>query len=140
MIDFKTIKEGERLRVVGAGAPGFANVGDFVTVTSCNGANRVDVARADGETAYFALTCGAARLEPVTEPKTVADLLKLPVFVMFSQRVTKGEDGGVVHIPVTNTTLSFFAEADTKLLATDAEGVCWRLCRDPHGWCREKTL
>lgn len=65
MIDFATTKPGDKLKIVGAGAPGFAKLGDIVTVTKCNGTNRVDVIREDGESAYFALTCGAARLEPV---------------------------------------------------------------------------
>lgn len=65
-IDFATTKPGDKLKIVGQGAPGFAKLGDVVTVTECNGKNRVDVAREDGETAYFALTCGAARLELVT--------------------------------------------------------------------------
>lgn len=65
MIDFSTTKTGDKLRIVGAGAPGFAKLGDVVTVTSCNGTNRVDVTNEDGESAYFALTCGAARLEPL---------------------------------------------------------------------------
>ena len=63
MIEFSKIKPGDKLRIVGAGAPGFASLGDIVTVISCNGRNRCDVARSDGKTAYFALTCGAARLE-----------------------------------------------------------------------------
>lgn len=66
MIDFATTKPGDKLKIVGAGAPGFAKLGDVVTVTKCNGTNRVDVVREDGESAYFALTCGAARLEPVS--------------------------------------------------------------------------
>lgn len=65
MIDYAQVKPGDKLKIVGAGAPGFAKLGDEVEVTTCNGRNRVDVKRADGETAYFALTCGAARLEPV---------------------------------------------------------------------------
>lgn len=64
-IDFSKTKVGDKLRIVGAGAPGFAKLGDVVEVVSCNGHNRCDVKREDGETAYFALTCGAARLEPV---------------------------------------------------------------------------
>lgn len=64
-IDFSKTKPGDKLRIVGAGAPGFAKLGDIVEVTECNGHNRVDVKREDGETAFFALTCGAARLEPV---------------------------------------------------------------------------
>ena len=64
MIDFKTVKQGDRLRIVGAGAPGYAKLGDIVTVTSCNGYTRVDVVNDLGTPAYFVLTCGAARLEP----------------------------------------------------------------------------
>lgn len=70
MIDFSKVKAGDRLKIVGAGAPGFANLGDIVTVTKCNGTNRCDVEREDGETAYFALTCGAARLEPIPDSAT----------------------------------------------------------------------
>lgn len=65
MIDYDKLKVGDKLRIVGAGAPGFAKLGDIVTVTQ-TAERRVDVAREDGETAYFALTCGAARLELVT--------------------------------------------------------------------------
>lgn len=65
MIEYAKVKTGDLLKVVGAGAPGFANLGDIVEVVSTNGSNRCDVRRADGETAYFALTCGAARLAPV---------------------------------------------------------------------------
>lgn len=67
MIDYGKIKEGDKLRIVGAGAPGFAKLGDIVTVRSCNGTNRCDVTHDEsGDEAYFALTCGAARLEPVS--------------------------------------------------------------------------
>ena len=65
MINYTETKPGDKLKIVGAGAPGFANLGDVVTVVSCNGVNRVDVVRADGESAYFALTCGAGRLESI---------------------------------------------------------------------------
>ena len=65
MIDYAKIKEGDKLRITGMGAPGFAALGDLVEVVSTNGKNRCDVKRADGETAYFALTCGAQRLEPI---------------------------------------------------------------------------
>lgn len=65
MIDFSKVKEGDKLKIVGAGAPGFAKLGDVVTVTSCDGHRRCDVVNEAGEAAYFALTCGAARLEPV---------------------------------------------------------------------------
>jgi hypothetical protein len=65
MIDFEAVKVGDKLRIVGAGAPGFAQLGDVVTVTACNGTNRCDVVNEAGSSAYFALTCGAARLEYV---------------------------------------------------------------------------
>lgn len=65
-IDYEKVKVGDKLRIVGAGAPGFAKLGEIVTVTATF-PRRVDVVKGDGETAYFALTCGAARLEPVTE-------------------------------------------------------------------------
>jgi hypothetical protein len=67
MIDYSKVNVGDTLRIVGAGAPGFAKIGDEVEVTAVS-ANRVDVKRADGEAAYFALTCGAARLAPVPQP------------------------------------------------------------------------
>lgn len=64
MIEFDKVKVGDKLKIVGVGAPGFAKLGDIVTVTKV-GRMRVDVVRDDGEAAYFALTCGAGRLEPV---------------------------------------------------------------------------
>lgn len=66
MIDYATTKPGDKLRITGMGAPGFAMLGDIVTVVSTNGKNRVDVRHdATGKEAYFALTCGAQRLEPM---------------------------------------------------------------------------
>lgn len=65
MIEFDKVKPGDKLKIIGMGAPGFAKLGDTVEVISTNGKNRVDVKREDGETAYFALTCGASRLEPI---------------------------------------------------------------------------
>lgn len=68
MIDFATTKEGDKLKIVGAGAPGFAKIGDTVTVKSCDGKQRCDVTHdATGEPAFFALTCGAARLEKIQD-------------------------------------------------------------------------
>lgn len=67
MIKFAETNVGDKLRITGAGAPGFGKIGDIVTVTECNGTNRVDVTHdVTGEPAYFALTCGAARLEPLS--------------------------------------------------------------------------
>jgi hypothetical protein len=65
MIEYAEIKAGDKLIIVGMGAPGFASLGDVVEVVSTNGKDRCDVKRADGETAYFALTCGASRLKLV---------------------------------------------------------------------------
>ena len=68
MIDYSKVKPGDKLRIVGMGAPGFAKLGDIVTVTACTPDNhgRCDVLRADGKSACFVLTCGAQRLEPIT--------------------------------------------------------------------------
>lgn len=64
MIDFNTILTGDQVRVVGRGAPGFAKLGDVLEITEVE-RNKVICRRADGETAFFALTCGASRLELV---------------------------------------------------------------------------
>lgn len=65
MIDYEQVRVGDKLRITGMGAPGFAKLGDIVTVESV-GPRRVDVVNDQtGEKAYFALTCGAQRLEPV---------------------------------------------------------------------------
>lgn len=64
MIKFDEIKPGDKLRIVDQGAPGFAELGDIVTVKTTDGKQRCDVTHdVSGEEAYFALTCGAARLE-----------------------------------------------------------------------------
>ncbi len=64
MIDYTKTKIGDKLKIVGQGAPGYAELGDIVTVESVQN-NRVDVVNKSGSKAYFALTCGAMRLEPV---------------------------------------------------------------------------
>lgn len=67
MIDYSEIKPGDKLRITGMGAPGFAKLGDIVTVEACTVENRgrCDVIHdVTGEKAFFALTCGAQRLEP----------------------------------------------------------------------------
>jgi len=65
MINYATIKEGDKLKITGMGAPGFAQLGDIVTVTSCNGENKLYAKNDAGEEVFFALTCGAQRLEKV---------------------------------------------------------------------------
>lgn len=62
MIDFKTIAVGNKVKVVGMGAPGFAKLGDTLEITKVE-PNKVFAKRADGAEAFFALTCGAQRLE-----------------------------------------------------------------------------
>lgn len=64
MIDFNTIKVGDKVEVVGMGAPGFAQIGDVLTISKV-GANKVYAKKDSGEEAFFALTCGAARLEKI---------------------------------------------------------------------------
>ena len=62
MIKYSEIKIGEKLKITGMGAPGFAQLGDIVTVEKV-AKNRVDVVNTNGDKAFFALTCGAERLE-----------------------------------------------------------------------------
>lgn len=62
MIDFKTTKVGDRVRIVGMGAPGFAKLGDLVEITRV-GRDRVWAKNDKGVEVFFALTCGASRLE-----------------------------------------------------------------------------
>lgn len=64
MIDFKTIRTGDSVKVVGPGAPGFAKLGDVLEITRVE-SNKVYAKRDDGKEAFFALTCGAARLEKI---------------------------------------------------------------------------
>lgn len=62
MIEFSKVKVGDKVKVVGAGAPGFANLGDILEVTKVE-SDRVFTQKDNGEVAFFALTCGAARLD-----------------------------------------------------------------------------
>ncbi len=70
MIDYAKVKVGDKLRITGMGAPGFAELGDIVTVTRNNGTNKLYVKHdVSGEEVFFALTCGAQRLETAQEDK-----------------------------------------------------------------------
>lgn len=66
MIDYAKVKAGDKLRITGMGAPGFAKLGEIVTVEKCTADNhgRCDVVNEAGAKAYFVLACGAERLEP----------------------------------------------------------------------------
>jgi hypothetical protein len=64
MIDFDTIEVGDRVKVVGQGARGFAVMGEVLEVIGV-GIRRVETKRADGKVASFDEAGGAARLELV---------------------------------------------------------------------------
>jgi hypothetical protein len=66
MINFSTITVGDKVRVVGMGAPGFAQLGEILEITKVE-TNEVSAKRCDGKEADFALTCGASRLDLVQE-------------------------------------------------------------------------
>lgn len=63
MIDYAKTRRGDILRIVGAGAQGYAELGDLVRVTGAR-MNAVTVEDRDGETVDFLYNCGASRLEP----------------------------------------------------------------------------
>ena len=63
MIDYGQTKRGDILRITGAGAPGYAELGDLVRVLNVH-ANSVKVENRDGEPCEFVFNCGAERLEP----------------------------------------------------------------------------
>lgn len=63
MIEYGKVRRGDILRLVGAGAPGYAKLGDLLRVTSVH-ANGVHVEDRDGSPCEFVFNCGAARLEP----------------------------------------------------------------------------
>jgi hypothetical protein len=63
VIDYSKTKTGDILKIVGAGAPGYAQLGDLVRVTRVD-KNAVQVEDKRGEKVEFLYNCGAARLEP----------------------------------------------------------------------------
>ena len=63
MIDYSGTKSGDILKIVGVGAPGFAELGDLVRVLG-NTLHGVLVENKDGRQCEFVFNCGAARLEP----------------------------------------------------------------------------
>ena len=62
MIDYNKTNRGDILKVTGAGAPGYAELGDLVRVLEVH-TNSVKVENKDGERVDFMYNCGAARLE-----------------------------------------------------------------------------
>jgi len=63
MIKYSQTRVGDILRIVGAGAPGYASLGDLVRVTQVF-PNAVEVEDKRAERVQFLYNCGAARLEP----------------------------------------------------------------------------
>lgn len=63
MIDYAKVQRGDILRIVGAGAPGYARLGDLVRVVSV-AAEGVTVEDKHGKQVDFVFNCGARRLEP----------------------------------------------------------------------------
>jgi hypothetical protein len=62
VINYSEVQKGDILRIVGAGAPGYAENGDLVRVKVVEH-NSVTVENRKGFTADFMYNCGAARLE-----------------------------------------------------------------------------
>ncbi len=62
MIEYSKTERGDILRLVGAGAPGYAQLGDLVRVTEVQ-PNGVKVEDKQGNPCEFVFNCGAARLE-----------------------------------------------------------------------------
>lgn len=63
MIDYGKVKRGDILRLVGAGAPDYAELGDLLRLTECT-KEGVMVEDKHGTLCEFVFNCGAARLEP----------------------------------------------------------------------------
>ena len=63
MINYNETNRGDILKIVGAGAPGYAENGDLVRVLDVHD-NSVNVENRDGKPCEFVFNCGAARLEP----------------------------------------------------------------------------
>lgn len=60
MINYSEVQVGDILKITGAGAPGYAKIGDLVKVIETH-VNSVRVEDKDGETANFMYNCGAER-------------------------------------------------------------------------------
>lgn len=62
MIKYSEIQKGDILKIVGAGAPGYAKNGELVRVIEVT-QNSVTVENRNGAMANFVQDCGAARLD-----------------------------------------------------------------------------
>lgn len=63
MIDYVKTERGDILKLVGAGAPGHAELGDLVRVLERT-LNGIKVETKTGSIIEFVFNCGAARLKP----------------------------------------------------------------------------
>lgn len=63
MIEYENTNRGDILKIVGAGAPGYAELGDLVRVKERTKLG-VLVENKHGAEVEFVYNCGAARLEP----------------------------------------------------------------------------
>ena len=63
MIKYSETKKGDILKVVGAGAPGYCELGELVRVTEVH-EESVFTENRDRVVVEFVFNCGAARLEP----------------------------------------------------------------------------
>ncbi len=77
MIDYAETKVGDVLKIIGAGAPGYAKNGDLVRVLQVH-RNSVKVEDRDGESVEFLYNCGAARLEPTEWKEDFPEPLRKP--------------------------------------------------------------
>lgn len=62
MIDYEKVNKGDILEITGAGAPGYARLGDLVRVVETH-KNSVSVENRDGDPCEFLYNCGAGRLK-----------------------------------------------------------------------------
>ena len=80
MIQYSKTYVGDILKIVGAGAPGYAALGELVRVVEVH-SQSVFVENRDGERVEFIFNCGAARLEPTEWTKDFPPSAQLVVAV-----------------------------------------------------------
>ena len=72
MIDYAKTEVGDIVKLVGAGAPGYAELGDLLRITEVH-TNSVFAEDRNGDRIEFVFNCGAARLEPTEWKKDFPD-------------------------------------------------------------------
>lgn len=92
-INYATVQVGDVVKVVGAGAPGYAEIGDLLRITEVH-ANSVMVEDRDGKLCEFVYNCGADRLEPTEWKTDFAGKLALPKRLEFD-RIKGGDPDGL---------------------------------------------